>query len=43
MVMDGMPSNERLAKLGVSRISYGPIPYISAMKTLRGEALRHLA
>ena len=43
MVMDGMPSNERLAKLGVSRISYGPIPYINAMKTLREESLRHLA
>jgi len=43
MVMDGMPSNDRLAKLGVSRISYGPIPYINAMKALRDDALRCLA
>jgi 2-methylisocitrate lyase-like PEP mutase family enzyme len=26
MVMDGVPSNDKLAKLGVSRVSYGPIP-----------------
>jgi 2-methylisocitrate lyase-like PEP mutase family enzyme len=38
MVMDGVPSNERLAKLGVARISYGPIPYVSAMKALQQEA-----
>jgi 2-methylisocitrate lyase-like PEP mutase family enzyme len=38
MVMDGVPSNERLSKLGVARISYGPIPYISAMSILQQEA-----
>jgi len=38
MVMDGAPSNERLAKLGVARISYGPIPYVSAMRALQQEA-----
>jgi len=38
MVMDGVPSNERLSKLGVARISYGPIPYISAMSVLQQEA-----
>jgi len=31
MVMDGVPSNDKLAKLGVSRVSYGPIPYVEAM------------
>jgi 2-methylisocitrate lyase-like PEP mutase family enzyme len=43
MVMDGVPSNERLAKLGVARISYGPIPYISAMKALKEDALKVLS
>ena len=38
MVMDGVPSNERLVKLGVARISYGPIPYVSAMRALQQEA-----
>ena len=38
MVMDGVPSNARLAALGVSRISYGPIPYIRATKALEQEA-----
>jgi 2-methylisocitrate lyase-like PEP mutase family enzyme len=40
MVMDGVPSNERLAALGVARISYGPIPYIEAMNALKKEAKR---
>jgi 2-methylisocitrate lyase-like PEP mutase family enzyme len=39
MVMDGVPSNSRLAELGVSRISYGPIPYVRAMETLRQETV----
>jgi 2-methylisocitrate lyase-like PEP mutase family enzyme len=43
MVMDGVPSNERLAKLGVARISYGPIPYISAMKALKEDARKVLS
>jgi 2-methylisocitrate lyase-like PEP mutase family enzyme len=38
MVMDGVPSNARLAELGIARISYGPIPYIRAMKALEQEA-----
>jgi 2-methylisocitrate lyase-like PEP mutase family enzyme len=38
MVMEGVPSNARLAELGVARISYGPIPYIRAMKELEQEA-----
>jgi len=43
MVMDGVPPNERLATLGVARISYGPIPYIRAMKALKEDALKVLA
>ena len=38
MVLDGVPANDRLAELGVARISYGPIPYIRALKTLEQEA-----
>jgi 2-methylisocitrate lyase-like PEP mutase family enzyme len=38
MVMEGVPSNARLAELGVARISYGPIPYIRAVKVLEQEA-----
>ena len=38
MVMEGVPSNESLSKLGVARISYGPIPYINAMSVLQQEA-----
>ena len=43
MAMDGVPSNERLAKLGVARISYGPIPYVSAMRALQQEAKKVLS
>ena len=28
-----------LASLGVARISYGPIPYISAMEAIKSEAI----
>jgi 2-methylisocitrate lyase-like PEP mutase family enzyme len=38
MVMDGVPDNERLAQIGVARISYGPIPYIRAMNGLQEQA-----
>ncbi|HET7879998.1 MAG TPA: isocitrate lyase/phosphoenolpyruvate mutase family protein [Acetobacteraceae bacterium] len=38
MVMDGVPSNDRLTAIGVSRISYGSIPYVSAMKALGEQA-----
>jgi 2-methylisocitrate lyase-like PEP mutase family enzyme len=40
MVMDGVPSNDTLAKLGVSRVSYGPIPYIDAMGALQKKAAK---
>jgi 2-methylisocitrate lyase-like PEP mutase family enzyme len=43
MVMDGVPSANRLAELGVSRISYGPIPYIRAMSLLQQEARKVLS
>jgi 2-methylisocitrate lyase-like PEP mutase family enzyme len=43
MVMDGVPSNERLAKLGVARISYGASPYVSAMRALQQETKNVLA
>jgi len=43
MVMDGVPSNGRLAELGVARISYGPIPYIGAMNALKEDALKVLS
>jgi 2-methylisocitrate lyase-like PEP mutase family enzyme len=35
MVMEGVPSNARLSKIGVARISYGPIPYVEAMASLK--------
>jgi 2-methylisocitrate lyase-like PEP mutase family enzyme len=38
MVMKGVPSNEKLAQLGVARVSYGPLPYIELMGALRHEA-----
>ena len=43
MVMDGVPSNDRLTELGVSRISYGPIPYICAMGVLQQDAKKVLS
>jgi 2-methylisocitrate lyase-like PEP mutase family enzyme len=33
--MEGVPSNDRLAKLGVARVSYGPIPYVETMEALQ--------
>ena len=38
MVMDGVPSVARLTELGVSRVSYGAIPYIRTMGALKQEA-----
>jgi len=38
MMMDGVPSMGRLRELGVSRISYGPIPFITAMDALKEHA-----
>jgi 2-methylisocitrate lyase-like PEP mutase family enzyme len=43
MVMDGVPDNERLAQIGVARISYGPIPYIQAMNSVQEQAARLLS
>jgi len=41
MVMDGVPSNDRLTEFGV--ISYGPIPYIRAMGVLQQDAKKVLS
>jgi len=38
--MEGVPDNKRLAEIGVSRISYGPIPYADAMEALKKSAER---
>jgi 2-methylisocitrate lyase-like PEP mutase family enzyme len=40
MVMDGVPSNDRLIEIGVRRISYGPIPFINTMNALEQEAAK---
>lgn len=42
MVMDGVASTGQLAELGVSRISYGPRPYRSAMEAVKEGACRAL-
>lgn len=38
MRMEGVPSNDRLAELGVARISYGNEPHTRAMRALQMEA-----
>jgi len=38
MVMEGVPSNDELARLGVARISYGAIPHLESMGALRERA-----
>jgi 2-methylisocitrate lyase-like PEP mutase family enzyme len=38
MVMEGVPSIDKLAKLGVARVSYGPIPYVETMDALQKKA-----
>ena len=43
MVMEGVPSNDRLAKLGVARVSYGPISYIDAIEALQKKAAKVLS
>ena len=40
MIMDGVPSIDRLTERGVSRISCGPIPYIRAMDALKQDHAR---
>jgi 2-methylisocitrate lyase-like PEP mutase family enzyme len=42
MVMDGVPTTKRLSKLGVARISYGPISYVRAIEALTKQAKRVL-
>ncbi len=39
MVVGDAPSTSRLGELGVSRISYGPMPYILCMQHLKQQAL----
>ncbi|MGI9326739.1 MAG: isocitrate lyase/phosphoenolpyruvate mutase family protein [Pseudomonadales bacterium] len=38
MMMDGVPTLQRLAELGVSRVSYGPAPFFSLMTLLEERA-----
>lgn len=38
MMLDGLAPVERLRTLGVARVSYGPIPYVRAMKSLAEQA-----
>jgi len=38
MIVEGAPSTIRLGELGVSRISYGPMPYIRCMQHLKQQA-----
>ncbi len=38
MYQPDAPSSKQLAEVGVSRISYGPYPYLQAMKTLKEAA-----
>ncbi|HEV8579412.1 MAG TPA: isocitrate lyase/phosphoenolpyruvate mutase family protein [Thermoanaerobaculia bacterium] len=38
MMMDGVPPVARLAELGVSRISFGPLPFLQLEETLREQA-----
>jgi 2-methylisocitrate lyase-like PEP mutase family enzyme len=40
MVMGGVPPNDRLAEIGVRRISYGPIPFINTMSALGQETAK---
>jgi 2-methylisocitrate lyase-like PEP mutase family enzyme len=43
MVMEGVPSTDRLAKLGVARVSYGPISYVETMEALQKRAAKLLS
>ncbi len=43
MMMEGAPSPARLARLGVARVSYGPIPYARTMAALTEMARAELA
>lgn len=37
MIMDGMPPLEELARLGIARASFGPLPYLRLMATLQDQ------
>lgn len=39
MMMDGAPAPDRLAALGVARISYGATPYLATMQALEQQAM----
>jgi 2-methylisocitrate lyase-like PEP mutase family enzyme len=43
MYMEGAPSNTRLAKLGVARVSYGAEPYARAMDAVSKDATKILS
>jgi 2-methylisocitrate lyase-like PEP mutase family enzyme len=43
MIMDGVPSIERLTELGVARVSWGPISYLQAMTALEEQARQALS
>jgi 2-methylisocitrate lyase-like PEP mutase family enzyme len=43
MYTEGVPSNERLADLGVARVSYGNVPYARAMQAVQKDAEKVLS
>lgn len=43
MMMEGSPSPTQLAELGVSRISYGPMPFVVTMQAFRNFVAEQLA
>ena len=43
MVMNGVSPVSKLAKLGVARVSYGPIPFVEAMGALQKKADKALS
>jgi len=43
MISSETPSLQKIAELGVARISYGPRPYQYAMKTLKEASIEALA
>jgi len=42
MYVEGLPANDRLARLGVARVSYGKVPYERAMEAVQRDAERIL-
>lgn len=43
MIMDGAPPITRLARLGVARVSYGPLPFANLVRQLEEDARRVFA